>query len=162
MTKKMYFSFLDFFKKNEKLCKSLIILEKFIEISIYIAYPVFLFMLLIKGNDLWIESALVCGIGFIAVSFLRNKLNAPRPYELYEFSPLIKKDTSGKSFPSRHCFCATIIALNIATQNLFIGIILGVMTFIMAFLRVILGVHFIKDVSFGIFLGIIIGAIILI
>ena len=44
------------------------------------------------------------GISFVAVSIFRKCYNAKRPYEIYDFKPLIPKDTIGKSFPSRHVF----------------------------------------------------------
>ena len=49
------------------------------------------------------------GISFVAVSIFRKCYNAKRPYEIYDFKPLIPKDTIGKSFPSRHVFSIFVI-----------------------------------------------------
>ena len=43
----------------------------------------------------------VPAVSFILVSVFRAKLNARRPYEVYQFQPLIPKDKCGNSFPSR-------------------------------------------------------------
>lgn len=104
----------------------------------------------------------MCGVGLVAVSLLRIRINATRPYEKFGFTPLIKKESKGRSFPSRHAFSAAIIAFNIGAVYLPLGIAVGVIALVIAALRVVLGVHFIKDVVFGILAGILLGAIALI
>ena len=49
--------------------------------------------------------------GFVILSFLRKKINAPRPYEVWEIVPLLDRDSPGQSMPSRHVFSATIISM---------------------------------------------------
>lgn len=51
----------------------------------------------------------VPAVSFILVSVFRAKLNARRPYEVYQFQPLIPKDKCGNSFPSRHVFSIFVI-----------------------------------------------------
>ena len=48
--------------------------------------------------------------GFVILSFLRKKINAPRPYEEWDIKPLLDRDSPGQSMPSRHVFSATIIS----------------------------------------------------
>ncbi len=50
-------------------------------------------------------------LGFVTLTIVRRIINRPRPYEVDGIPPLIEKDTSGKSFPSRHVFSAYMIAL---------------------------------------------------
>ena len=56
-----------------------------------------------------VRALLVPGISFGAVSLFRWAFRAPRPYEVFETTPVIKKNTKGKSFPSRHVFSIFVI-----------------------------------------------------
>lgn len=96
---------------------------------------------------------------FIFVSFIRKCLDSPRPYTKYNITPIVKKDKEGESMPSRHIFSITIIAMCWLYIYQPVGIILLVMTLVLAVLRVVMGVHFIKDVIAGIICGIICGFI---
>ena len=55
----------------------------------------------------------VPAVSFLLVSAFRKHYNAKRPYELYGFVPLIKKETKGKSFPSRHVFSIFVIGSSV-------------------------------------------------
>lgn len=162
MTEKGYLACIDFFSRRPKLQKAAIILQKLCEALMYAAYPLFILWLIVDGNGLWWRSLLVCDLGFIAVTLLRLRLNAVRPYEKFGFAPLIKKDKKGQSFPSRHAFSAAVIAVNVGVYCLPLGILLSAVALAIAFLRVVLGVHFIRDVAFGIIAGVAIGLIVLI
>ena len=64
---------------------------------------------------------IIPAVGFVLVSLLRKKINAPRPYDLFDFTPLIGHE-SGASCPSRHTACAFLIfsaLLWIFLHNLF-------------------------------------------
>lgn len=162
MTEKGYLAAIDIFTARPRLLRAAVITQKTCEILIYALYPAFLLYLFVVESGFWWRSALVCGAGFIAVSLLRLRINAERPYEKYGFSPLIKKESKGRSFPSRHAFSAAIIAVNIGAVCLPLGVAVGIMALVIAFLRVVLGVHFIKDVAFGILCGLALGAIVMI
>ena len=112
----------------------------------------------IKSNRLAV-SILVPFISFILVTIFRNIKNAKRPYEVYGFKPLLNKDSLGKSFPSRHTFSAFVIATSILSINLPIGATLLLLGVIIAISRVVLGLHFIKDVVFGAIIGIVCGIV---
>lgn len=159
MKKEGYNAARNFFEAHKKLTLFLVMLQKGAEILIYLTYPIFVAVLFFMDNPFWIKSVLVCGIGFVAVSLFRHFFNAERPYQRYDIKPIINKSSLGKSFPSRHCFSASVIAVSISVINLPIGIILGALALIIATLRVAFGVHFIKDVIFGLFLGVLIGSI---
>ena len=93
---------------------------------------------------------------FVILSALRKGINAPRPYEVYETSPLIPKNTKGKSFPSRHVFSIFIIGMTFyyCCPAPELGIVILILGIFLAILRVVSGVHFIKDVVAGALLGI--------
>ena len=98
---------------------------------------------------------LVClAIPFVIVSFTRRLVNAKRPYEVYDFYEQRPKGRSGCSFPSRHAFSAFAIG----TICLFVYPVLGIFTLVisgmMCVCRVLLGIHFIRDVIGGAIVGV--------
>ncbi|MCR5624698.1 MAG: phosphatase PAP2 family protein [Lachnospiraceae bacterium] len=99
-----------------------------------------------------INYILVPLLGFIVVTIYRKLRNAPRPYEVYEFTPLYRKFRNpakrkkGESFPSRHVF--SCFAVGYAVFSVFkpLGIAIIVMAVWLGIFRVVMGVHFPKDV----------------
>ena len=87
--------------------------------------------------------------GFVILSFLRKKINAPRPYEEWDIKPLLDRDSPGQSMPSRHVFSATIISMACMHASLSVGVILLVFSALLGLVRVLGGVHFPKDVVVG-------------
>ena len=87
--------------------------------------------------------------GFVILSFLRKKINAPRPYEEWDIKPLLDRDSPGQSMPSRHVFSATIISMACLHASLYVGVILLVFSALLGLVRVLGGVHFPKDVVVG-------------
>ena len=87
--------------------------------------------------------------GFVILSFLRKKINAPRPYEEWTIKPLLDRDSPGQSMPSRHVFSATIISMACLHASLSVGVILLVFSALLGLVRVLGGVHFPKDVVVG-------------
>ena len=162
MTEKGYKACNEFFAAHKKTGKAATILQKGLELLVYAVYPLFITYLFFTANPMWWKSLLVCGMGFLAVSFIRKRINAQRPYEKFGIEPTLKKDKKGCSFPSRHAFSAAVIAVNVGVVWLPFGIVLGIVALAIATLRVILGVHFIKDVAFGLLCGVAVGLIVLI
>ena len=87
--------------------------------------------------------------GFVILSFLRKKINAPRPYEEWTIKPLLDRDSPGQSMPRRHVFSATIISMACLHASLSVGVILLVLSALLGLVRVLGGVHFPKDVVVG-------------
>lgn len=99
---------------------------------------------------------------FCVVSLLRSRLNRQRPYERFDIKPLIPKSKleSGKSFPSRHAFCAFMIATMFAIiMRSGIGMLALLMAVALGCIRVLEGVHFPRDIVAGALLGIVLGAL---
>ena len=88
-------------------------------------------------------------LGFVILSFLRKKINAPRPYEEWDIKPLLDRDSPGQSMPSRHVFSATIISMACLHANLTMGMICLTLSAFLGLVRVLGGVHFPKDVVVG-------------
>ena len=87
--------------------------------------------------------------GFVILSLFRKKINAPRPYEVWEIVPLLDRDSPGQSMPSRHVFSATIISMACLHASLSVGLILLILSAILGLVRVLGGVHYPKDVVVG-------------
>ena len=87
--------------------------------------------------------------GFVILSFLRKKINSPRPYEVWEIVPLLDRDSSGQSMPSRHVFSATIISMACLHASLTMGMICLTLSAFLGLVRVLGGVHYPKDVVVG-------------
>ena len=87
--------------------------------------------------------------GFVILSFLRKKINAPRPYEEWDIKPLLDRDSPGQSMPSRHVFSATIISMACLHASLTMGMICLTLSAFLGLVRVLGGVHYPKDVVVG-------------
>ena len=97
--------------------------------------------------------------GFVILSFLRKKINAPRPYEEWDIKPLLDRDSPGQSMPSRHVFSATIISMACFHVSLSVGVILLVLSALLGLVRVLGGVHYARDVVVGYICGLVWGMI---
>lgn len=112
----------------------------------YVLYPLLIVLLAIGRDPFLLRAVLVPGISFFALTFLRRACNLPRPYEVLDIAPLIKKDTHGKSFPSRHTFSCFVIAFTWLEWCAPVGMALLAMGVVLAAVRVLGGVHFPRDV----------------
>lgn len=97
--------------------------------------------------------------GFVILSFLRKKINAPRPYEEWDIKPLLDRDSPGQSMPSRHVFSATIISMACLHASLTMGMICLILSAFLGPVRVLGGVHYPKDVVVGYICGLVWGVI---
>ena len=136
------------FRDHPERAKSLHMANKILTAIIFVAYPLLLIWLYVKLPDHLLRAILVPFDGFIGVSVFRYLVNRRRPYEAFELPPVIPKETSGRSFPSRHVFSAAIIAFTFLAipQVMWIGIVLLMCTVLLAVIRVLSGVHYISDV----------------
>ena len=100
------------------------------------------------GKQIWIY-VFVPASGFVILSLLRKKVNAPRPYEVWEIVPLLNRDSPGQSMPSRHVFSATIISMACLHASLTMGMICLTLSAFLGLVRVLGGVHYPKDVVVG-------------
>ena len=87
--------------------------------------------------------------GFVILSLLRKKINAPRPYEEWGIKPLLDRDSPGQSMPSRHVFSASIISMACLHASLTMGMICLTLSAFLGLVRVLGGVHYPKDVVVG-------------
>ncbi len=118
-------------------------------VAIFLSYPIFLLLRLMAKDEALGYYIAIPAASFLLVSLIRRGLNFPRPYEKLAIEPLIHKTTKGKSFPSRHVFSATMIALTVLTVYPVWGSCLIGVSVLIALCRVFACVHFPMDVLAG-------------
>lgn len=150
-------------KNNNGLVTALKVMDKAITYITIIFYLYFLYFCYKwipgDGGVLLYRSILVPGVSFVAVSLFRKAISAPRPYEVFGFVPALDKDTVGKSFPSRHVFSIFMISMTFLQSSVLMAVVISVLGICLAIIRVVGGVHFIKDVVAGASIAIIISII---
>lgn len=167
MTEETYARLTAPWRAHPQAARALLIANKILTYVGYVAYPLLLALLALDalgGASIldvsnssaalgpWAAFArcvIVPAVAFAAVSLFRRAANAPRPYEKLNITPLINKDTRGKSFPSRHTFSMFTIAAAWWQFAPAIGGVLMAAGTLMAAIRVVGGVHFPRDVIAG-------------
>jgi membrane-associated phospholipid phosphatase len=156
-------SYRDFYQKitspiqSERSRKKLNSANELLTYLFYIAYPALLIDRLVIDRTMFWKILLIPAVSFIVLTIIRAAINAPRPYEKEEIVPLIKKDTKGKSMPSRHVFSAVVIAMSYLAVFPLFGILLLGLAGLSGIIRIIGGVHYPKDVIAGCLCGIVSG-----
>ena len=128
----------------------------------FIFYPLQLIMLWVNEgftSEVFLRFTLIPLGTFILVTVVRALINAQRPYEKYGYTPVVAKETKGKSFPSRHTVSAFIIAMAFMYIDVKLGVIMTVVAVAIGVVRVLAGVHFIRDVVSGAVIGTVIGVL---
>lgn len=144
------------FRDHPEMAKGIHIANKLCTGLMYLSYPMLIIFMVLQRDVNVIRAVLVPGISFVLLSLFRKVINRPRPYETFDVPSVIKKDTKGKSFPSRHVFSATIIAMTFLLMSpwTWLGVVFLGVSILLAIVRVISGVHFISDVSVGFIVGV--------
>lgn len=139
--------------ENKALSTTLQLFSHFVSVLSVLAFA-FLAVISVKESVFELLSlGITLGAPFFAVDLLRKKINAPRPYELYDFYTVPPKAKKGCSFPSRHAFSAFAIATALCFYSPLFGGILLALSALMCGTRVLLGIHFIRDVICGALIG---------
>ncbi len=140
--------------------KALKWLDRGLALVFYLGYPLLLAgLLLTRGlrDPLFFKCLLVPAAGFAAETVLRAAIGRKRPYETYagqSFRPLLMKDTKGHSMPSRHVFSSAVIAMTFFQVFPPAGLLLLLLSAVIAGVRVLGGVHYPSDVAAGFGLGV--------
>ena len=138
---------------------------KVLKYACYLLYPALLVMLAwewVRNGCVgmprdFLQALAVPAVGFALVSLMRRAINEPRPYEACSIEKLIDKDTQGKSFPSRHSFSIAVIGMCWLRYVPAAGILILLASLVMAWARVLAGVHYPRDVVCGLALGVLVG-----
>lgn len=157
INKKQYLKSIEKIKDNKTIYSIVRFIYKFVPLAIFIGYPILIAYLMFTKDIRVVQVIVVPLVTFIGITIMRILINRTRPYEKYNFIPLFPKDTKGKSFPSRHTASGFIISYAFLYINPTLGFICLGISFIMAILRPMVGVHFISDVVAGMVISSIIG-----
>ena len=147
--------------------RCVILLDRWLPLVPFVCYPVLLCLLNVQlvrlflaskaaALDFMVEIAravFVPGFTFWGGTLLRDRLNFARPYEQPGFEPLIRKETRGHSFPSRHALSAAVLAMVWMYFYPAAGWVMLGITLLICAGRVLTGVHHVRDVVCGAALG---------
>ena len=128
----------------------IVVADKALVLFIAVAYFASIVLLFVRGEVLAaVRVVLVPAITFALVTYLRDRWNTRRPYEDFDIDPIIQKDERGRSMPSRHVSSAVIIACALAWQHMDWGALAFAACAVVAFTRIVGGVHYPRDVAVG-------------
>ena len=152
---------MQFFSENPLITKTLHMVNMILTYTVFLLYPLLLLWIWSHENELLFRAIVVPLDSFIILTVIRYMINRNRPYEAYGVPAAIHKSTLGKSFPSRHVFCAFLIAVTFIClgPNPVVGWVLLIAGVILGAIRVLLGVHYLSDVLVGAIAGIAAGMI---
>ena len=159
MTKEQYENITEKIKATGNLEEALRYVNIILTLIVYISYPALCAYLLFFGRDKLLRCVAVPGIMFVLVSVFRRLVNRARPYEKLGFTPVILKDKSGQSMPSRHVFSVFVIAMTFLYVFPYLSIPFFVIGVVLALVRVCGGVHYPSDVLVGAGIGLLSGFI---
>lgn len=153
MTEQFYRQVSAYFRAHPVLLQLLIAVNKALPYLIGALFFVCGCFLLV--SDGIIKTAWYFGIPavkFVLVSVIRACINAPRPYDVLDFEPLVRVEHGkGKSTPSRHTASAFAIARSLCLISPWLGGIGVILAVLVGICRVMTGCHFPKDVLLAIF-----------
>ena len=123
---------------------------------VYVLWSVYL-----ENSKSWevLAYLLVPASGFILLSVIRKQINWPRPYEIGMLPPLLDREGKGSSMPSRHVFSAAIISIVAWGVNPILSIFGLSLALLLAGVRVLAGLHFVRDVVVGFVVAILWGIV---
>ena len=128
-----------------------------ITLGVYLWFGGLVLYLLWRAPAMALRVAVCCGVPFVLLTLFRRWCNAPRPYEVFGIPPVLPKETKGKSFPSRHVFSIFVIGACSGGLYPVAGLVLCLAGVLLAAVRVVTGVHFLKDVLVGAAVGLLAG-----
>lgn len=161
MTAEIYAKISRPFRRSRALHRMFLLCNYAIPAIFYVSFFLLLLMQIFRDTPMHpspaFRSLLTAGIPFVLVSLFRKFANRPRPYEALAIDPLIPKQKKGQSFPSRHVFSAFVIAMCWLFYVPPVGMVLLVLSAVLAAVRVVGGVHYVSDVLAGALIGILSG-----
>ena len=172
MTAEQYTPIHHWFDAHPAAKRCVILLDRWLPLVPFICYPVLLCLLNVRLCRLFAvcrqgaldfmvliaRSIFVPGLVFWCGTLLRARLNYPRPYEQPGFIPLVEKETRGHSMPSRHALSSAVLAAVWLYFYPAAGWTMVGITLLICCLRVLTGVHHVRDVLCGAALGLALGA----
>ena len=97
------------------------------------------------GRRTLLKTVGVPAAAFVGLSVFRKVFNFKRPYEKFNYLPVMGALKKGKSMPSRHTFSAGVISAVISSDYPILAPFLWMLTGLVALTRLLAGVHHIRD-----------------
>ena len=146
------------FRARPRALRLLTRLNHVLPLVFYYLYPLLLLQLAVRQEGgRFLRVLLVPAAAFAFCTILRRLIRAERPYESPGFVPLISREKTGDSFPSRHMTSAAVIAFAYWYVYPAAGAALAAAAVCIAVTRVLAGIHFPRDVLAGGTLGFVFG-----
>lgn len=137
-----------------RLVRALLVLNMLAVVFTVAAFSLGGVILAFKSTAELVLYLVFAAVPFLAVTLMRRIFDLPRPYEVFDF-PVPKAGAKcGRSFPSRHVTSAFLIATLLSGVYLPLAIPVFVAALITSAVRVLLGIHFVRDVLAGAAVGI--------
>ncbi len=162
MKEEQYKFLSEFFTATKSRSNTIKALHDILPAIMMLLYPMqIIYLFITEGfkSEIFLKATFVPLLVLVLVTVIRYIVNAKRPYEVYNFPPAVKKDTKGKSFPSRHTASAFIIALAFLYIDTSVGIVMLILATAIGITRVLSGAHFIRDVVGGALISVLLGSI---
>ncbi|MGN0452187.1 MAG: phosphatase PAP2 family protein [Ruminococcus sp.] len=160
MSKEKYMALRQWFLSHGKALKALNFFYKFLPASVIAIYPVMVILRCFQGFDMELVRMISVPLSvLLGVTVIRKLINRPRPYEVYNITPIVSKKTKGESFPSRHSASAFIIAMSAFSLSPYLAAVMLFIALSVALTRILAGVHFVSDVVAGSLFSVVIGAV---
>ena len=154
--------------ERKKLSLSLFIFSLSVSVIIALAFVSYLAYLLFFIHDYRevLRLILATGVPFFLVGGLRALISRPRPFSVYPFfcgrasvTLFGHGEKASGSFPSRHAYSAFVIGTVAFFVNPWCALIFGVPAILMCACRVLIGFHFVRDVTAGALVGVLGGVL---
>ena len=147
MNRKIFETCVSYFNQHKAARNTLFFFYKGLPLLLFLSYPSLLIYALIFWQTLMLAELTLVPLGvFLGVTLLRVLVNEQRPYERFGQPSVFHKDTSGKSFPSRHTASAFIIAMAFLRVDPVLGTLMLLFAVIIGLSRILSGAHYIHDV----------------
>ncbi len=148
MNRKLFFCIYNF-TLNNKLAKKLgILISKYSQKLFVLIYAIGILLVLRYNFHYIFKFILIPFVTLAYNTFLRGRLNMPRPFVKENILPLVDHEASG-SCPSNHGASAMIIAIAYFCINPYVAVFLVILAFATGLSRVMTGVHYPLDVLLG-------------
>lgn len=159
MNEQFFHRIVAYFNQHTAARYALHFVYKALPLLVFISYPLLLIYAFFYRRDALLDLVAVPLGVFVLVSLIRIFVNETRPYEKYQKPSVFFKDTSGKSFPSRHTSSAFIIALAFLYIHIPAGIAALAVAVLILLSRIFSGAHYIRDVVGGMIISIVAGVV---
>ena len=163
MTAPRYRRVYDWFTARPRALAALRLADGLTPALVYAAYGLLLAALAyqapVYGVGPLLRAVLIPAAVFLLGTLLRSALDRPRPAAVHGIPPLLHKEKLGESFPSRHVLSSAVIPAAFFNSLPLAGTALLLVTACIMVIRVLGGVHFVKDVAAGAAFGLVLGEV---